>query len=143
MADDPSGLTHYMGVYESGDDPETGYAYYQFKTLGAKKYVYVNRPGGGCHVTIAGVNKKKGGAELDRMGGIESFQDGLLFRDAGGTQAVYNDDPAVKEMQIEGNLVPITANVSILPSTYRLGITGEYERILLYSHNYLDNPNIL
>ena len=143
MAADPSGLTHYMGVYESEDNPETGYAYYQFKTLGAKKYVYVNRPGGECHVTIAGVNKRKGGAELDKLGGISAFEDGLLFRDAGGTQAVYNDDPPVKEMQIEGHSVQITANVSILPSTYRLGITGEYERILLYSHNYLDNPNIL
>ena len=38
LAVDPQGITHYMGVYETEDDPETGYCYYQFKTLGAKKY---------------------------------------------------------------------------------------------------------
>ena len=37
MAIDPSGVTHYMGVFETEDNPETGYAYKYFKTLGAKK----------------------------------------------------------------------------------------------------------
>ena len=143
FATDPADITHYMGVFESEDDPETGYAYYQFKTLGAKKYVYVNRPGEGCHCTVAGVNKAKGGKELDKHGGIECFEDGFLFVEAGGTEAKYNDDPAIKEIEIDGHRVPITANVSILPSTYRLGITGEYERILIYAKNYLENPNVL
>ena len=143
MAVDPQGITHYMGVYETEDDPETGYCYYQFKTLGAKKYAYVKKPGGKTFVTISGVNKKKGGAELDRHGGLVAFREGFIFRDAGGTQSVYNDDPEISEMEIDGHRLRITSNVAILPSTYRLGITGEYERIIKYWKSYLDNPYII
>lgn len=143
LAVDPQGITHYMGVYETEDDPETGYCYYQFKTLGAKKYAYVKKPGGKTFVTISGVNKKKGGAELDRHGGLAAFREGFIFRDAGGTQSVYNDDPEVQEMQIDGHNLRITSNVAILPSTYRLGISGEYERIIKYWKSYLDNPYII
>ena len=143
FAVDPSGEIHYMGVYETEDDPETGYCYYQFKTLGAKKYAFVKKPGSKTEVTIAGVNKKKGGQELDRYGGLAAFREGFIFRDAGGTQSVYNDAPEVQEMQIDGHLLQITSNVAILPSTYRLGITGEYERIIKFWKSYLDNPYII
>lgn len=143
MAADPAGVMHYMGVYETEDDPETGYCYYQFKTLGAKKYAYVKKPGGHTQVTIAGVNKDKGGSELDAHGGLSAFKEGFVFRDAGGTQAVYNDEPEIPEMRIDGHTIQITANVAILPSTYRLGITGEYERIIKYWKSYLDNPYIV
>ena len=143
FATDPKGITHYMGVFETEDNKDTGYAYYQFKTLGAKKYVYIEKQGEGCHVTIAGVNKKKGGAELDAHGGISAFEPEFTFIDAGGTQAVYNDDPEMEMVQIEGKDIEITSNITILPSTYKLGITGEYERILLFAKNYLENPYVI
>lgn len=143
MAVDPSGITHYMGVYETEDNPETGVAYRYFKTLGAKKYAYIEKEGEGVHCTIAGVNKKKGGKELDRHGGLSAFAEGFIFTDAGGTQAVYNDLPVPDHVIIEGNSLPITANVAILPSEYTLGITGEYERILKYSKKYLYNPYVI
>ena len=143
FAVDPGGLTHYMGVYETEDDPETGYCYYQYKTLGAKKYAFVKKPGGKTEVTIAGVNKKKGGAELDKHGGLSAFKEGFIFREAGGTMSVYNDAPEVPDIQIEGQSLRITSNVAILPSTYRLGITGEYERIIKFWKSYLDNPYIV
>ena len=143
MAVDPSGVTHYMGVYETEDNPETGVAYRYFKTLGAKKYAYVEKEGEGVHCTIAGVNKKKGGKELDKYGGLSAFAEGFIFTDAGGTQAVYNDLPVPDHVIIEGNTLPITANVAILPSEYTLGITGEYERILKYSKKYLYNPYVI
>ena len=142
-ATDPAGVTHYMGVYESEDDPEKGYCYAEFKTLGAKKYAFTKEKGGPTAVTIAGVDKKKGGPELDKHGGLLAFEDDFVFREAGGTQLVYNDDPPVPEMQIDGHLLRITSNVAILPSTYRLGITGEYERIVKYFKSYLDNPYII
>ena len=140
---DPMGITHYMGVYESEDDPEKGYCYYEFKTLGAKKYAFNKEPGGKTFVTIAGVNKKKGGAELDKHGGLSAFKEGFIFREAGGTMAVYNDAPDMAPQEIDGHVLRITANVAILPSTYRLGITGEYERIITFFHSYLDNPYVL
>lgn len=143
MATDPSGVTHYMGVFETEDLKDTGFAYRYFKTLGAKKYAYVEREGEGVHCTIAGVNKKKGGKELDKHGGLSAFAEGFIFREAGGTQAVYNDAPEIDHVVIEGHVLPITANVAILPSEYTLGITGEYERIIKYSKNYLYNPYVL
>ena len=142
-ATDPSGNTHYMGVFETEDNPDTGYAYWQFKTLGAKKYAYIEKEGEGVHCTIAGVNKKKGGKELDQHGGLSAFDEDFVFRDAGGTQAIYNDTPAVDHVVIEGRTLPIVSNVAILPSEYTLGITGEYERILKYCKFYLYNHYVL
>lgn len=142
-ATDPSGVTHYMGVFEAEDLKDTGYAYRYFKTLGAKKYAYVEREGEGVHCTIAGVNKKKGGKELDKHGGLSAFDEDFIFREAGGTQAVYNDSPAIDHVDIEGHSLPITSNVAIIPSEYTLGITGEYERIIKYSKKYLYNPHII
>lgn len=143
MATDPSGVTHYMGVFETEDLKDTGFAYRYFKTLGAKKYAYVEREGEGVHCTIAGVNKKKGGKELDKYGGLSAFAEGFIFLEAGGTQAVYNDTPPMDHVDIEGRTLPVTANVAILPSEYTLGITGEYERIIKYSKKYLYNPYVL
>ena len=143
MATDPQGITHYMGVFETEDLKDTGYAYRYFKTLGAKKYAYVEREGEGVHCTIAGVNKKKGGAELDKLGGLQAFDEGTVFREAGGTEAVYNDSPQMDQVEIDGHILPITSNIAILPSEYTLGITGEYERILKYSKNYLYNPYVI
>ena len=142
-ATDPSGITHYMGVFETEDNPETGVAYKFFKTLGAKKYAYVEKEGEGVHCTIAGVNKAKGGKELDKHGGLSAFAEGFIFTEAGGTQAVYNDSPQMDHVDIENHVLPITANVAILPSEYTLGITGEYERILKYAKNYLYNPYVI
>lgn len=143
MATDPKGITHYMGVFETEDLKDTGFAYRYFKTLGAKKYAYVEREGEGVHCTIAGVNKKKGGKELDKHGGLSAFAEGFIFREAGGTQAVYNDTPQMDHVEIEGRSLPVTANVAILPSEYTLGITGEYERIIKYSKKYLYNPYVI
>ena len=140
---DPKGVTHYMGVFETEDNPETGVAYRYFKTLGAKKYAYVEREGEGVHCTIAGVNKSKGGKELDKNGGLSAFVEGFVFREAGGTQAVYNDNPPFGTVHIDGGDIQITSNVAILPSEYTLGITGEYERIIKYSKKYLYNPYII
>lgn len=150
FATDPKGIIHYMGVYETEDNPDTGVAYRYFKTLGAKKYAYVEREGEGVHCTIAGVNKQKGGRELDKHGGLSAFTDdyedtgkGFVFKEAGGTQAIYNDLPEVDHVVIDGKTLPITSNVAILPSEYTLGITGEYERIILYAKNYLANPYVI
>lgn len=122
FADDPAGHRHYMGVYELDAD------YQQFITLGAKKYAYQEH--NQIKVTCAGVNKKKGGEELSRRGGLEAFKPGFTFYDAGGTEALYNDHTDCYTVDDKGNPVHITPNVVIKESTYTLGITGEYTRIL-------------
>ena len=124
---DAKGETHIMGVYESESIPGKEYAYDRFITWGAKKYAYeIN---GKCGVTCAGVNKKTGGEELAKHGGLEEFQPGFVFRDAGGTEAVYNDN-IDKVITVDGRELRITDNVVIRPSSYTLGITGEYKMLL-------------
>ena len=124
FATDPKGITHYMGVYEADGE------YSEFKTLGAKKYAYNYESGGETYVTIAGVTKKKGGKELDENGGLKAFSPGFTFVKAGGTEAIYNDEPEIKTVVRDGKQINITPNIVIKDSTYTLGITAEYASLL-------------
>ena len=123
FATDPKGVTHYLGVMEHDAD------YSEFITMGAKKYAY-RYPDGKLGITIAGVNKKAGAEELEAAGGLKAFREGFTFYKAGGTESVYNDRPPMDHITREGKDIPITANLFIKDSTYTLGITAEYSRIL-------------
>lgn len=123
VATDPKGVKHYLGVMEHDAD------YIEFATMGAKKYAY-RYPDGTLGITIAGVNKTKGAAELEKAGGLKAFKEGFVFKEAGGTESIYNDDPEIKSLVREGREIPITANLFIKESEYTLGITAEYARIL-------------
>lgn len=120
-AADRDGVVHFMGVYESEHYELPN----RFKTLGAKKYVLEDKDKR-LHITIAGVNKKEGGKELEK---IENFKEGFVFRKAGGTESVFNDhvDMIIQE---DGHDLHITDNVVIRDSSYTLGITAEYRAIL-------------
>lgn len=127
-ATDPKGITHYMGVYEFEG------VYQKFATLGAKKYV--SEDDGKIHLTVAGVGKKDGAKELEKAGGIEKFKQGFIFKEAGGTELKYNDNPS-GWVYADGHRVNLTANVYIHNSTYTLGITDEYDRLLENAHKLL------
>ena len=119
VARDKNGKLHYMGVYESEG------TYDQFKTLGAKKYCYVQD--GKLHSTIAGVSKKLAPEELNND--INNFHVGFIFHDAAGLEALYNDVD-YGAYKIDGHTINITRNVVLRPSTYYIGIAGDYARIL-------------
>lgn len=133
VATDAKGRQHYMGVYEVEQD------YNRFTTLGAKKYAYDQwdyYPVGDVvlqllhtHVTCAGVNKSLGAQELAQAGGVEAFKEGFVFRKAGGTESLYNDNVDLW-IQREGHDLHITDNVVIRPSEYTLGLTEEYKMLL-------------
>lgn len=122
-ATDPAGITHYMGVYEKEHDM------CEFRTMGAKKYVYRETPDDKLICTIAGVSKSLGGKELESHGGITAFHEGFTFEEAGGLEAVYNDD-IDKVIDIDGHSLKITSNVVLRPSTYTLGLSADYKRLL-------------
>lgn len=119
---DNNGEVHYMGVYE----PEGYKLPNRFKTLGAKKYVLEDSDKN-LHITIAGVNKKKGAIELKKL---ENFKEGFIFKEAGGTESVFNDNIDMSYLTLQGKKLDITDNVVIRDSTYTLGITAEYRAIL-------------
>lgn len=134
-ADDPSGKRHYMGVYEPEHDME------ELRTMGAKKYVC--RIDGTLVLTVAGVGKTAGAAELEAAGGIEAFKSGFTFTGpAGGLEAVYNDRPEITSWEVDGHTIPITANVVLRPSSYTLGLAADYERLLRDVHylNSIEDP---
>ena len=129
-ATDPKGKIHYMGVFEQ----ETRSKF--FVTLGAKKYAYI--PEGSDHIklTLAGVNKEKGALELEKAGGLAMFKEGFTFTEGAGTESIYNDEKEpIPPVMVDGHELKITRNVVIRPSTYTLGVTGEYGYIL-------DHPDI-
>lgn len=137
-ATDPKGKTHYMGVFE---DEGT---YQEFITFGAKKYAF--KKDGKIGVTISGVNKELGAKELEKHGGLkclEGVDDSVHFTfiEAGGTEAVYNDDPSADgfdTVNIDGHDIKITRNVCIKESTYTLGIRADYARLLDNAHSILE-----
>lgn len=141
FAKDAQDVTHYMGVFEPEED------FRVFRTWGAKKYAYTTVENGKevLHTTIAGVGKKAGAAELIKAGktikglpddmsdaekGLHAFEPGFVFVEAGGLEAIYNDFPGVKSWEVDGNILEITPNVTLRPSTYTLGLAGDYERLL-------------
>lgn len=118
---DRDGKRYYMGVYEHDA------SYKRFKTLGAKKYVYEDEKGK-LHITISGVNKIRGAEELEK---IENFEEGFVFEKSAGTRSIYDDDVTFYEYEINGHVVEHTSNIIIAPVTYTLGITKDYEHIIL------------
>ena len=122
---DPKGKRHYIGIYEYEGQ------YKRLKTMGAKKYAYEDMDGS-LHITVSGVNKKAGAAELRTL---DRFKEGFIFRKGGGLAALYNDDPEVKSVRIQGHDLPITSNVALFESTYTLGLTTEYSRLIQFLMN--------
>lgn len=121
-ARDPAGKTHFMGVFEDEG------RYKRFCTLGAKKYAYEEQDGS-LHITVAGVGKNAGARELLEAGGLEAFKPGMTFTAAGGLEAVYNDRADI-DMEIDGHRLHIGPNVCLRPSSYTLGLTEDYIRLL-------------
>ena len=130
-ASDRSGKKYYLGLFDYEG------TYKQFVTLGAKKYAYVDQDDQ-LHITVAGCGKSKGAAELASRGGIKAFKEGFTFYEAGGTESIYNDIREPFKVNIDGHSLLITSNVYIKESTYTLGITGEYEKILRNPSIWLD-----
>lgn len=124
FATDPKGVKHYMGVVEKD-------AHYKlFKTMGSKKYAYVDDKDE-LHITIAGVNKRIGAIELKRAGGITAMKEGFVFKYAGGLEARYSDHPDIGEwINEDGVPIQITRNVSLVDNTKTLGLTAEYRQLL-------------
>lgn len=146
FADDKNGERHYMGVWEK--EGKATHSFQRFATLGAKKYAYEELDPKECsldlHCTIAAVSKKKGAAELaaafgpyalDRFALCRANENEFVFRDAGGTALIYNDDDDITICDSEGNDLHIGRNVVITDDTYELSMSDDYERLVKNSPN--------
>ena len=120
-APDPKGKIHYLGIFEYEGKGK------QFITLGAKKYCYTDNMYN-LHLTVAGVNKRIGALEV---GSIHNFREGFVFREAGGTESIYNDEKP-PDLTVDGRKIEMSSNVFIHDSTYTLSLTMEYRELIDY-----------
>ena len=116
--------------------------YKKFKTLGAKKYAYIapekNKKTGKIedvlHVTVSGLSKSKGAAELARRNGLADFVIGKVFVDSGRTVSYFNESHihTIKVLDCNGNESEFmtASNIAIVDTTYTLGVSDEYAAVL-------------
>ena len=138
-ADDMNGVRHYIGVFEQD-------AYYKFYiTQGAKRYAYI-KDNGRMGVTVAGVStaidektewidnegkKYNPSFAVEELKSLDRFKPGMIWRAAGGTTAVYNDnDDFIYNDPASGKTVHITSNVAIIPTTYEMTYAKDYKLLL-------------
>ena len=124
------GKTYHCGIWERDEE------YSRFITWGAKKYAYeYKRPedhGGHKYgVTVAGLNKEKGAAVLEKEG-LEAFDLDRVFneQESGRLTAHYNDLIRWEQLTYKGHKIELTSNIALLPTTYTLGITANYEQLI-------------
>ena len=117
-AADADGVIQYMGTWEYEGK------YDQFKTLGAKSYVY--KKGDEIVSTISGIDKKAGAKFFDKYG-LDMYKFGTTIKDSGHLVAYYNDDD-IHEIEIDGVKIETASNVAIVNDTYTIGkgVSSEY-----------------
>ena len=126
---DKNGIPHRLGIFD--DDGQ----YKKFKTLGAKKYCYVDNVNE-LHMTVSGVRK----SAVSQLHDIEDFKDGTVFDIEHAQKLImtYVDDmsPIVWN---KGKYDEFYSNyqhgICSQPTTYSLGINEDYESILTMVQN--------
>lgn len=122
-------VSHRLGIFD--DDGQ----YQKFKTLGAKKYCYVDNDNK-LHMTVSGVRK----SAVSQLHNIEEFKDGTVFdvEHAQKLLMTYIDDmtPIVwNKGQYDEFYSKYQYGICAQPTTYSLGITDDYESILTMVQN--------
>lgn len=126
---DKNGIPHRLGIFD--DDGQ----YKKFKTLGAKKYCYVDNEDK-LHMTVSGVRK----GAVSQLHDIEDFKDGTVFDVEHAQKLImtYVDDmsPIVwNKGQYDEFHSNYQHGICAQPTTYSLGITDDYESILTMVQN--------
>lgn len=113
---DCKGIPHKIGLFDNDGE------YEYFKTLGAKKYCYIDKATKKLHITVAGV-PKVGVSALKNN--INNFNDNLFFKacDTGKKQIFYNDEqPTLKVIDYLGNadIIKEKKGICLMPCSYTL-----------------------
>ena len=120
---DKKGIEHFIGTWdwETRDSP-----YVKFKTMGAKKYA-CQFENGEIELTVSGLSKDAG----ENLTDIEQFEEGTLFTSdiSGRTVAVYQTEQP--PLTYNGHTYTDKVSLSLLPTTYQLGMTSEYSNFVL------------
>ena len=123
----PKGKPKQIGIYDT-ENP-----YYEFKTLGAKRYAYTYAPDGQVHITVSGVNKSEGEKALKD---IRDFTPKFVFEPGYTKKLIFtylSDMPYILWQQGEYDeyLSKQRYGINALPTTYKMSISDEYMDLLL------------
>ena len=126
---DKYGIPHRLGIFD--DDGQ----YKKFKTLGAKKYCYIDNDDK-LHMTVSGVRK----SAVSQLHDIDDFKDGTVFDVEHAQKLImtYVDDmpPIVwNKGQYDEFHSNYQHGICAQPTTYSLGITDDYNSILTMVQN--------
>ena len=121
---DKDGKAHTIGLFDFD-----GF-YREFKTLGAKKYSYIDNDNN-IHITVSGV-PKKGAAAFKNL---DEFSNDFVFeyKYTGKNLIVYNDNQQEYNLSDYAGikyLVKDRYGICIIPTTYKLGISDEYANLI-------------
>lgn len=132
---DVNGKRTYLGVWE--DDGRYDY----FKTLGAKKYAFIKHGSNELHITVAGLNKKKGAEYLEQNGGINAFTIGTTVPKgkSGRTTSYYNDVIEPHTITINGYTFTTASNIAVVEASYTFGMSDDYLDYLFNLETDLDS----
>ncbi len=116
----PKGIECSLGEYVLED------TYKGFITQGAKRYAYEDDDG--IHITVSGVNKKKGASQIKSL---DEFRDGLVFdyEHSGKSILHYNDDqPTVTfcKGKYDEFISTYKYAICLQPTTYVMSKTEEF-----------------
>ena len=126
---DKYGIPHRLGIFD--DDGK----YKKFKTLGAKKYCYVDNDDK-LHMTVSGVRK----SAVYQLHDIDDFKDGTVFDVEHAQKLImtYVDDMQSivwNKGQYDEFYSNYQHGICAQPTTYSLGLTDDYESILTMVQN--------
>lgn len=121
------GKKYTLGIWESDGE------YKLFKSMGAKKYCYIDM-NDEFHITVAGLSKSKARDYLKEHGGMDAFTQGTIVpkQHSGRTTAKYNDYECVRKLRIPqtNEVIEVGSNLVIEDTTYEFTLTEEYENLL-------------
>lgn len=122
--------TNKFGSFTLGHWEEDG-DYKQFKSLGAKKYCYIDE-NDKFSITVAGLSKDKGRKYLERNGGIKLFKNGTIIPagESGRTASVFNDIVNPFYIDVNGYKQEIRSNIGIKNVSYTFGLSQDYQDLI-------------
>lgn len=124
VAYNKDGKEYPVGIY---DQEKT---YTDFKTLGAKKYIYSYDNGKTIHSTISGVSKDIG-EKFFTEHGFDAFTPNTIIPVSGKVSAHYHDEP-IHYVTIKGVKILTASSVALVPAAYTIHITHDY-------HDFIEN----
>ena len=110
--------------------------YTEFKTLGAKKYIYSYDNGKTIHSTISGVAKDIG-AKFFTEHGFSAFTDKTVIPVSGKVSARYNNDEP-HYIEVNGCRILTASNIALVPAAYTIHITHDYSDFITSVRNSLN-----